>query len=139
MSPRWLHWPAATTSANYVLEGDLVFSTSSRFNIANLTESGIGSADFTPYLTQPIRDDTTSIRGIITLDAWPSIDAFVAAGGFSDVKFSVNGSEFSETSISYNSGAGSLLQFFLNAPSGDVSTFWASMGDGDPFRLELYY
>jgi hypothetical protein len=142
MSPRWLHWPAAAgISANYVLEGDLVFSTSSRFNITNTSESGLTPTDFSVYASQPIRDEGTSIKFIIRIDGWASIDDFVASGGFSDVKFIVNGLEYSESSVTYNSGAGTLLQFNMNeaSSSGDAAAFWATMSDGDPFRLELYY
>ena len=137
--PNVIFIPSLVSGATYTLSGDLVYSTSVRFNITNLSESG-QDADFTPYTSQPIRDDGNAIRFIIVINAWASVDAFVASGGFSDVKLIVNGSEFVEGSISYNSGSTQLLQIYLNeASSGDAAAFWSSMSNGDPFSLELYY
>ena len=125
-------------SATYSLSGDLVFSSSTRFQTTNETESG-AVGDFDRYPFASIRNQATSILFYIYVDGWATVDDFLASGGFTNVEFFVNGLAFSYSSISHNSGTGRLLAIYMNAASATVSSFWSTMADTDPFTLNLYY
>jgi hypothetical protein len=142
MSPRWLHWPAASGSPiDYQINADLVASNATNYNITNVVEAG-NVGDFRPTASQPFR----YITGVNDLVRFVfNYDGSKTAADMSNATLTnvTDGILFSPTSVTFVDIAGTaMLVNFNGSGSGAGSiadVFWQTLAAGHEIQLVLEY
>jgi hypothetical protein len=142
MSPRWLHWPAASGSLiDYQINADLVASTATRYNLTNVVEAG-NVGDFSPGASQPFRY-ITGVNDVVRFIF--NYDGSMTAADMSNATLAnvTDGILFSPTSVTFGDIGGTSMQVNFNGSgSGAGSTadvFWQTLAAGHEIQLVLEY